>query len=306
MRVTATLFFLGAACTTQAQGWFPPQAVWNYSHLQPGLVLGNVHIEMVADTVVGMQPCHRLRRTFSGVYLQTSEYTTQVLGDLLAYENAGLVQAYDTDLQAFDTLYNMNAAIGDSWQLPTLAMPYACAPYSYMLVVDTGTRHVNDIPLRWLAVEIHYLEGAGGDWVVPDTILERVGTKNYMLPYDLCNSLVNAHEGGRLFCYRDAEIVYETGFAPYCDYLLSETELTDPASALRVYPNPGTNTIHLSLSPRDLPALVYVYDLAGRKAAEQLVHTSAEGLDVPRLAPGSYTLIALGRGERRTTKWIKL
>jgi hypothetical protein len=71
----------------------------------------------------------------------------------------------------FDTLYNMNAGVGDRWNLSPL--PEQCDSTSYLEVVDTGLAAIDGMQLRWMAVDIHFPEL---NWVFQDTIIERIGT----------------------------------------------------------------------------------------------------------------------------------
>lgn len=81
-------------------------------------------------------------------------------------------------------------------------------------------------------------------------------------------------------------------------------ERQPPTPALKLWPNPAPKELNLSWA---VPGsfLVELHDLQGRMMLQRS-HHSGGPLDVTKMAPGLYTVTAIGQGgQRATAKWIK-
>lgn len=82
-------------------------------------------------------------------------------------------------------------------------------------------------------------------------------------------------------------------------------EQMSSGSALRVWPNPGNDALHLDWADRNIQKLE-LRDALGRMV---LIRTSAlhnNPIDVSALSPGTYTVLAhTAQGERAVAKWVK-
>ena len=96
-----------------------------------------------------------------------------------------------------------------------------CDKTGYVQVLDTGTMMLNDVPLRWLAVERHYFI-QGEIWQVhADTVIERIGyTTGYFAPHDACNAAADGDDGRDLRCYTDDLVSYKRIQPWSCETLL--------------------------------------------------------------------------------------
>lgn len=78
-----------------------------------------------------------------------------------------------------------------------------------------------------------------------------------------------------------------------------------PLQALTVWPNPGTNALHLDMAGRRLLALE-LRDALGRTVLERTSLLNNNPIDVSSLAPGTYVVLASTvQGERLVATWVK-
>ena len=300
-------FVLCLPLFVDAQSWFPPEAVWHYWYSGTGNVAGFVRIEQVGDSVINEQPCRILRKTQEGVDLVENSYFTEALGRECAYAQDGLVMAFDPALDAFDTLYNMNAVPGDNWQhinLPNQGS--ACGALNNILVTDTGRTTIDGINLRWLAVDINYEVGEGVWQANADTIIERIGTiGSYLLPQDWCNGFLDGHEAGPFRCYADADIFYIGDEDVPCELTTGQQEFSQQTS-IGLHPNPNIDGAFLSLPNQAKNAAVQLFDGTGRIAYSGELFSGA-WLDVSSLPSGMY-LVRIDSGDLPSPyfgRWVK-
>src|SRR4051812_17090268 len=190
------LFFL-TSHGLYAQTWSPPGAIWHYNYFNIGFY-GYSEIIYTGDTVINSITCKKLDRSLH-IIDYINQFHNYYLGTEYTYEQNGVVFVYFNN--HFDTLFNFNASIGESWRLARQP-PNAnlCDSNSIVTVLDTGTLIINSLPLRYKKVLFNY----GNSWIFPDTIIERIGTTLwYMIPYDRC-AAVDAYQGGFLRCYSDS------------------------------------------------------------------------------------------------------
>jgi hypothetical protein len=206
-------------------------------------------------------------------------------------------------LDLFDTLFNINAVPGDWWGMVPLPEPMWCTTDSWVEVVDTGTTLLNNVPLRWLAVDYHFL-AEEVEYVEPDTILERLGPKGFfMLPHEWCNQAVSPGVISDLYCYSDAVIDYMDPGIVDCDLGMGIAHIE--RSRLEVYPNPGSDQITFNW-PGHLQYMLIIHDALGRAVHIEPRSQGTQPVDVSGFASGMYTAQAIAAsGERTETKWAK-
>ena len=292
-----TLLTLAAVCVAmaQAQSWFPTGATWHYGYMN-GSFLGYVKVEVIGDTVIDGHACKTLERTRETVETFSGSYNTEALGTIHAFDSAGVVWLFVPTTASFDTLYDFNAAPGNTWQLA--AMPEAFDAAAYAQVVDTGTVLIDGLSLRWMAVDIW----CPGSWsfAVHDTIIERIGTHTYPLPQDPCLAAVDGAEGGGLRCYHDPEIDYATYVSTACDLILNLDEQVGGSSWM-VFPNPGMDMITINASGLEE---VRIQDGIGRiQLARSFPQCDRTDLDLGSLPSGGYVL-SVRQGRAWSHQWL--
>jgi hypothetical protein len=227
-----SFLFLLASDTLYSQTWSPPGAIWYYEYFNFGYS-GYSEIKYTGDTVINSVTCKKLEKSMHVIdYL--NQFQNYYLGAEYTYEQGGTIYMYFNN--HFDTLFNFNASIGDSWRLAGQP-PNAnlCDSNSIVTVLDTGTLIINSLPLRYKKVLFNY----GGSWNHPDTIIEKIGTTFwYMIPYDGCYA-VDAYQGGPLRCYSDSSFaVYHHNYSNNCDFIIGLNEIEPTEDLILIYPNP--------------------------------------------------------------------
>jgi len=299
MRQLAFLLALAAPACASAQGWFPLGASWTYFYADQ-IYTGYVSHVVTGDTVVDGQACRVIHRTRT--YADNGNVYSMTLSPYCAYDTAGLVWIH-LPSGGFDTLYHMDAVPGDRWMLSPLPEP--CDSTSYLEVADTGHVVMDGVPLRWLAVQLHFPE-MFGNTVFQDTIIERLGTLySFLPPQNICLGGVDGSEGEALRCYQDSEIAYMATGIDVCEPTLGIAPSgTDALHAL--FPNPGTEQVTLCWPVAFQRFTAVFTDGSGRAVLRVPSVTGRIEVDTGHLAPGLYLVeLRSVAGERLSTRWIK-
>ena len=185
--------------------WAPETAKWTYTG--QGQDNSYIEIEYEKDSVVS----GKLSKIFTKKKYIDGNYNGNIselnLSREITYIEDSVVYLYT--YHQFDTLYAFNSNIGDSWTLYCYPNSGLCNGYGENAIVtvkDTGTVQINNINLRFIAVEYNFGDLFYDNYIykVNDTIVERIGTiNNYLLPYqydryhqqkDVCFQRLNAIE----------------------------------------------------------------------------------------------------------------
>ena len=217
--------------------------------------------------------------------------------------------AFDPGVSDFDTLYNMNVIPGDQWQL--VALPESsCDPLSHMLVTDTGTIVIDDVPLRWLAIEIQYYSvwDTAMNWFALDTIVERIGTLSaYLLPMDLCTAWVDGNEAGTFRCYSDAQIDHMADEYIPCDMVVGIGEAFFDRIDLQLWPNPGLDDLNISWDPSNSTSVRFeIHSMLGELLRSEKAAVSPITIGLQDLPAGCYSIHMIDGEQRSVEKWLKL
>jgi hypothetical protein len=290
----ALLLLVLVADIAQGQSWCPPGAEWifNFSSQQAN---GVRRAWYSGDTLVGGLPCQRIDQTiiayepippFGSAFVQQDQ-------PVITHGQGDLIRIWDQANNAFDTLAWFSAVPGDSWNVPQFEFAGAC----YFEVLDTGTRVVEGIPLRYLVVEEPIVLG------FVDTLFERIGFQRfYLRPMETI--LIDFTTYG-LVCYRDNAIDQFDGWLPghVCDFTLTVNEQEDDRDALP-YPNPGYQNFTVQLPPG--PTTISLCDALGRDLRVQRTTGGNVEVDASDLPPGTYLVRTItATGSATHAKWIK-
>ncbi|MFT3884092.1 MAG: T9SS type A sorting domain-containing protein [Flavobacteriales bacterium] len=277
-----------AALTLTAQSWCPPGAVWYYdASFCMGGCHGYVCMKEAGDTILQDQSCSRIERTRAYTALGDPEVRLDTLTELYTYSDAGIVWMFDPELNAFDTLYNLNAIPGDTWQL--IHLPGPITSDAYLTVLDTGTIHINALPLRWLSVEHHYPGAGPNDHL--DTLIERIGSiVSYMLPYDFPNGFVDGQEGGTFRCYRDEAFPTFSVVDGPCDLSLEIAQHPHTRNHLQLLTNPITTDLIVDLPAEAMGRSALLLDASGRMLRQVSITEQRFHWSLDDLSSGTYIL----------------
>jgi Secretion system C-terminal sorting domain len=279
----ALMLFVFSLQTITAQIWCPAGAHWTYNVSSLGFP-GYVDVVYSGDTVVNSITCKKLRKTFIGQNF-SSAFIQNPMGTEITYEQNGVV--FIKDNSVFDTLYNFKALIGDKWNM--VRKSNMCDSTSSITVLDTGTIVIHSVPLKFLAVKLHFSAGNGIDH--NDTIIEKIGfTSSYFIATDLCNAMLDAGEGGPFRCYNDNNFsTYKPHYSGACDFITGINEI-NAAALMTIYPNPTKNNLTINTRERNLSYVLYSMD--GRSLKEGKV--TANEIKCEELLSGMYLLAVKG------------
>lgn len=220
------------------QTWCNTGATWKYSYTNNFATEGYVQIKYIGDTLINSQNVKKLSKTLNAYNYINSQIVNHSIGNEYTYENNGVV--YIKYNNSWDTLYNFNAQIGDSWRMAKQPLTNACNSNGRLSVLATGVKTINSISLKYLVVEFNY--GSS----LRDTIIEKIGfIGGYMFPYDQCAATLDANEGGKFRCYSDDLFsTYKPNYSEACDFIVGIDENLLKTN-LSLFPNPSNSFIEI-------------------------------------------------------------
>ncbi|MFM6947360.1 MAG: T9SS type A sorting domain-containing protein [Flavobacteriales bacterium] len=276
-----------------AQNWAPNGAQWHYSYY--GFFPGYVDIAYSGDTLIDGQVTKKLSKTFHGLGWGM-DITSYSIGTEYTYEANGVV--YLRYQNQWDTLYNFNAQVGESWRMAKQPFANVAAQNSRLKVIATGTKVINSSTLKYVKVE--FVDPQMNPLGFADTIVENIGfIGSYFLPYDLFDGAVDGNEGGPFRCFTAPNFAtYKPVYWEVCDYIMGTTELEGIAS-FQIFPNPVTDQINIPES------LIQEYNHFRILSNEgKVIHQgqTTATLDVANLPAGNYTLLIESPTQKRFAK----
>ena len=278
MRLIYTGIILLSTFSIHAQQWCDAGANWKYSYFNLAFE-GYTEINYTGDTTINGISARKLEKQLHGYDFVTSQYIDFDLGAEYTHEDNGLVLLWFNN--DWDTLYNFNAELGDSWRMAKQPMLNACDSNSILTVTATGTKSINSTTLKYLVVDFSFPFGFS------DTIVEKIGfISSYMFPYDFCDGALDGHEGGAFRCYHDNNFTtYKPHFMGECDYILG---IENPSLHIvnRLAPNPASKKIQITgdLAPN---AVLKIKSVNGK---EWSVLKYQNTIDISGLSNGIYIL----------------
>lgn len=177
-----------------AQTWCPSGATWHY-----GFYNGFTKLQYTSDTIINSIACKKIE-SYSEWYWAGILHTNNE-NNYYTYSDLGVNYIYNNRYgqNQFDTLFNVNAQIGDRWKMP-LTDTLCNDSINIVTVIDTGHTVINSQLLKWLYVKIN--DNPIGGYSL-DTIIENFGyTKRFFYYYDYC-SLYEGFAYYSLRCYSD-------------------------------------------------------------------------------------------------------
>ena len=292
MKNSITFFFILFGLSALSQSWCDPGANWKYSFGSGFGTEGYVEISYVGDTLINTQLSQKLSKNLFAYDFPWSQPINAFLGTECTYEDNGVVFIRYNDI--WDTLYNFNANVGESWRMAKQPLTNACDSNSTLTVIATGTTIINTISLNYKVVEFNY--GGFMQSGMTDTIIEKIGfTGSYMFPYDFCNGALDGQEGGKFRCYFDNNfLTYKPHYSEVCDFIVNVNEL-DYSDNLKIIPNPSSTI----LSIEGIENESGLFEL--KNASGKLIRTGKlnQTIDVSDLPDGFYIIsISTDQGQR--------
>ena len=268
--------------------FFPFPSEWYY---EIGWDDGNItyqHLECIGDTLIdrtGKRPKVIVR---SNTHYNRTE--TEVTHEYV-YEENGIVYWWNRDLQEFTTLYNLNANVGDEWEIK--------------VGTESLTMHVD-------AVENYEYEGktyrmlnvSDAADLFSGNIVCGIGHLTSFFP----EQLMNRNKGFRvdgLRCYWVGdELVFKTGDED-CDGIYGELHGIEKQAenGFAVYPNPAKGVLFVeTVHAPSLPMQTYrITNLMGQTLIQSTINAETQQIDIASLPAGMY-FINVGE---QTVKFVK-
>jgi len=299
-----TQFVVGIAATiilsnyAKAQVWCPSGATWYYSeHGEFDLWDGYSKYMYTNDTIINGITCKKLTHFYK--VNGKSGLTQKYLDPEFVYSENGVTYQYNNGKHLgkikFDTVFNINAKIGDKWRLPQVDT--LCPDSMYcMKVINIGTKKINGFDLKWLYVKIGAIDMGGTKFYVFDTITERLGlfVDGFL---HRCNPGFTESSQYILRCYSDDSFgSYSTGISKTCDYVTGIIEAKRDKIELSFYPNPANekwNVVFQSNFNNNIN--LKIYDLTGRLVRSVEFNRSTE-IPMSDLTEGIYTFTCISVG----------
>jgi hypothetical protein len=276
----------------KAQTWCPPGATWYYDD-DAMFFPGYSKLTYVNDTTIKGKSCkkitHFMKYRDPGKVLQQ-----KYQAPYFTYEENGVVYLYDTlyGQDKFDTLFNINAKVGDRWRVP-FADPTCKDTTLIMKVKSVGTKMVNGFNLKWVSVQQAIN-------LSPDTIVERLGIRFDLfrsINYSKCKNIIYEGSDGKLRCYSDNSFgSYSTGLSKTCDFVTGIIETKQDKGALSFYPNPANEKVNVVFESNEKNNVeLKIYDLTGKLVRSAEFNKNTE-IPVADLENGIYTFTCTANG----------
>lgn len=284
----------------QAQNFAPGGAEWHYD--ERFAFSGDINYIMFSaekDTLIFGENCTKITKRHKLICNNRPEVE-------YVFTRNDTVFFLDTMFNKFQTLYDFNAQVNESWII--LVKDENQEIDSITVTVDSiSTLNVNNIDLKTLHVT--YFKN---DEFMPQTytslIVERFGDIQYMFNWNYQSQIVcDGNYSNGLRCYEDEDLgLYLNGIADSCDYTFIWTEIKENEEDFKfsVSPNPTTGIITiLGLPKTDLKILIT--NLTGKVILFKSFKSEIQ-IDLSNYQNGIY-LISLFRNNTRigTKKIIK-
>ncbi len=281
--VRILICFLFFTSIVKSQSFSPAGAVWHYNYASGFGYVGYVKIHYDHDTLILGKTSKILFKEGFGYDFLGSGYVNFFVGKEYIYEDSNVV--YVLGDTGFDTLFNYNASIGDSWKNSKGNLSFGPDSNARVTVLDTGSRIINSQLLKWFNVE---LSCPIFSTTYQDTIFEKIGNVvNYFLSIDYCFGAVDGNEGGYFRCYMDPTFGTYNKTSEACDFILSSSEIFDN-SYFEIYPNPASNLLTIKGDIKKLSEL-QISNLYG----QQVIVTEIKNtytIDISNLSNGIYII----------------
>lgn len=298
-----------------AQNWSPTGATWYYSD-ESATMSGYSKLTYTHDTIINSLTCKIITHYAEGDGIFGHYAGFRFSSPYFTYEQNGVAYLYNNKEgnNKFDTLFNINAQIGDKWRFPLVDTICADSTY-FMKVLNTGTKTLNGFNLKWLYIKAGPFPYAGSGSFISgfDTITERLGPRYDDICYSSCYNSPDECAHGGLRCYSDDAFgVYSTGLTSPCDYLTGIAESQIGQGVLKIYPNPVTTELEIEF--RDTHTLqniiIEIKNMLGQtvKTFDSRLLANCKNkieIDVSELSKGLYFVQLQNENNILSKKFVK-
>lgn len=300
MKKLVILFLLLNSTLLFAQHeWAPKGATWYYNASSSDYWKeGYIKIEYIGDTMIEQKKCKLLQeKVILYDYIFQKADTGIGSTQITYYENNTL---YFYKFNKFFKIFDFNASIGDSWEIPSFDNRPECDSTGYVIVDSIGSTIINSDTLSWLSLSIKQ----GSQLGYMGRVIEKIGSLGWMYPiYIAC--YVDAGGGRGLRCYKDDNFYYQSGTID-CDALPTGVNEIVSTATIKLYPNPVDKQLKLLIPDNLVKECLQVVIV--NTAGTELAHYPVTGdiINVEALPPGIYFAKIVFKSTTSISKFIKL
>lgn len=240
-KIVYVLMFISINYCLNAQSWCKTGATWYY-----GWQNGYTKHQFIGAATIASVTCEKIERT--DITFNAGATVTSTPTYYYTKTSGSLITLYNTVTTLFDTLYNFNANIGDSWSFPH--HEHMECSKSKMTVTDTGHIVVSGINLKFQKVNVlQFVLGGSFSFSSVDTVFERIGNKKIYLfdEYEACPWYTDGYTHAGFRCYTDIQIPSFKRWSLGCDYVY----LVDGINEIK-------NEFSVSISPNPVNTLLSI------------------------------------------------
>ena len=254
---------------------------WYYEILNENGTTTYQHLEYAADTTVNHKDVQIIIRT--NTLYDKDEYV-EVTREYL-YEEDGMVYWWNKDLQEFTTLYNLDAEVGDAWEIK--------------VGVESITMHVDAVSQYYFGGHLFKtIQVSDEDDVFSGTIVCGIGHLTSFFPERLMTQGKNYRVEGMRCYWRDDELFFKYGDedcdAVYKNYHfgIEEDGPSTGSGTFAVYPNPTHNILTIHHSSLCIPHSSFrITNLMGQTLMSGIITEETQQIDVSNLPEGVFFVI---------------
>ena len=274
----------------EAQVWCPPGAKWYYNG-DASMFSGYHELTYTGDSIVSSKNCQKIVDHLQGHGFPAD--VNAIVDSFYTYTESGVVYLYNNryGMNRFDTLFNINAAIGDKWTMPLADT--TCDSLN-ITVLDTGTTIINSLNLKWLFVKF---KPSNASSYINDTIIERIGFVKTFFYFPMVCQYIDERIFSGLRCYSDSIFGnYSTGISSSCNFFYTGISEGSSRKRIECYPNPAYTEISLQLKMDETKmSILEIKNIFGITLKKIDLRHLVKGLneikiEISDLPPGLYLL----------------
>ena len=259
---------------------FPSE--WYYEIQNADGTITYQHLECQTDTVIeNKRPKVIVRSNTHYDHKESTEVTHEYV-----YEENGKMYWWNKDLQEFTILYNLNAEVGDQWEIKV-------GTESLIMHVDAVNNY------EYEGKNYRMLSVSDPDDLFSGDIVCGIGHLTSFFPEKLMNRGKNFRVDGLRCYWTDDELLYHNGDDD-CDAIHSELHGIDEPTVeneFAVYPNPANGvlfveTFHGTSLQRN--AEYRITNLMGQTLLQGNIDSENQQIDIANLPIGMYFLTVEG------------
>lgn len=264
---------------------------WYYEILFDDGSITYQHLECVGDTLFD-----RAGKRPKVIVRSNTHYDRDVVTEVTheyVYEEDGIVYWWNHDLQAFTTLYNLNAIVGDEWEI--------------QVGTENLTMHVDAVENYDYEDKIYrMLRVSDPEDLFSGDIVCGIGHLSSFFPEKLMNRSKSFRVDGLRCYWAEDTLVFKIGDED-CDAIYEELhglEEDNPSMGLLVYPNPTNGVLFVETQrATSLPTerQYHITNLMGQTLLQGIITAENQQIDIANLPAGMY-FISLGE---QTIKFVK-